>query len=284
MILQAVLFMFALAFVQGCAHFLRTEDVPPELLESIKAHWGSIGDTMLVLMQSVTGGVNWATVAEPLKQVGAGYYMLFCFYIIFFLCCVLNTITGLFVETTLQKAAHDTQWTIQHELEKKAEYSESLRALFAEMDKDNDGLVTVAEFCSHLSDPILVAFASSLGIDMADAALFFSLCSSDGTGSVDLDTFVTGCIRLKGHPLTIDVQQILVKQKDCQQQLGEFIDWSERCMVKLESLLVHVGHDPKCVEGQAAEKMSCADYGHKNQDFSAWPHNAVQGQTVAVEL
>merc|ERR1712194_397845 len=119
--------------------------------------------------------------------------MLFCFYIIFFLCCILNTITGVFIETTLQKAARDTQWTIQHELDKKAEYIESLQVLFGEMDKDHDGLVTVAEFSSHLTDPILCAFASSLGIEVSDATLFFSLYSSYGTQTIDLDGFVTGC-------------------------------------------------------------------------------------------
>merc|ERR1712048_335848 len=128
---------------------------------------GSIGEAMLILMQSVTGGLNWSIVAEPLRQIGSVYLCLFCFYVIFFLCCVFNTITGFFVETTLQKAAHDTQWTIQNELDKKTEYMESLHALFAEMDDDDDGIVTVKQFCAHLNDPIMVAFAASLGIEMA---------------------------------------------------------------------------------------------------------------------
>merc|ERR1712178_259286 len=198
---------------------------------------------MLILMQSVTGGINWGIVAEPLRQVGMGYFYLFCFYIIFFLCCVFNTITGLFVETTLQKAARDTQWTIQNELDKKAEYMESLQALFAEMDKDDDGIVTVKQFCAHLHDPIMVAFASSLGIEMGDAVRFFSMYSSDGAHTIDLDTFVTGCIRLKGHPLAIDVQHILAKQRNCQHHLDEIIAWSETCAVKLEGLLTHVAHE-----------------------------------------
>jgi len=223
---------------------------------------------MLVLMQSVTGGVNWASVAEPLKEVGSGYYMLFCFYVIFFLCCVLNTITGLFVETTLQKAARDTQWTIQHELDKKAEYMESLQALFAELDEDHDGIVPVSEFCSRLDDPILVAFASSLGIDMSDAAQFCILYASNGTYSIDLDTFVTGCIRLKGHSLAIDVQHILVKQKACQHDLDDFKHWSKACMTRLERLLSITSPEPKCIQGQLTSVMSYDDCDHKSHGSS----------------
>lgn len=280
----AVLFMFSLAFVQGCGQFLRSKNATPDDFQSLKNHWGSIGDAMLILMQSVTGGVNWAVVAEPLLQFGTGYYMLFCFYVIFFLCCVLNIITGLFVETTLQKAQHDTQWNIQHELYKKAEYIESLHALFAEMDCDNDGIVTLAQFSAHAGDPILVAFASSLGIEMTDAANLFALYSSNGTQTIDLDTFVTGCIRLKGQPLAIDVQNILVKQKALQQNLDDFIDWSERHILRLEYVLLSSGQETKFVQAVSAKSDSDDVVDHPSQSFTPELACGTQAQLQAKQI
>merc|ERR1712187_325570 len=113
---------------------------------------------------------------------------------------------------------------------------------------------------------------------------FFTMYSSDGAHTIDLETFVTGCIRLKGHPLAIDVQHILAKQRYCQHHLDEIIAWSERCAVKLEGLLTHLGQEPRCVQGIITKGMSSSELGHKNHGFGPFLNDVIQAKQVALTL
>merc|ERR1711970_423080 len=63
-----------------------------------------------------------------------------------------------------------------------------------------------------MNHPRMRAFAASLGIEIADTNHFFALLSDSGKKAVDLETFVTGCIRMKGQALSVDLQDLLIKQ------------------------------------------------------------------------
>merc|ERR1711990_373030 len=75
---------------------------------------------------------------------------------------------------------------------------DELRHLVAELDTDSSGSIRHEEF-QKLEKGKLKAHLSVLGLDMRDAQMFFSLlaeCSEDS--EVDIESFVTGCMRLKG--------------------------------------------------------------------------------------
>mmetsp|Transcript_105885 Transcript_105885/g.297726 ORF Transcript_105885/g.297726 Transcript_105885/m.297726 type:complete len:515 (-) Transcript_105885:178-1722(-) len=229
-----VLYMFALVFVQGIAfHFETESDIDPLIKESIVLNFGSMGSAMISMFSSITGGVDWNEVADPLRHVGASYYATFCLFIAFFIFVVLNTITALFVETTLQNANLDFQSTIQTELEKVSEYKRKIRTLFEEMDEGGVGLIHYEAFISRMTHPRMLAFAASLGIEISDAHHFFSLLSDQGRKQVDLDTFVTGCIRMRGTAQSIDVLDLVNRQK---MSLAEQERFNRLCEVRFHSL------------------------------------------------
>ena len=44
----------------------------------------------------------------------------------------------------------------------------------------------------------MLLFASSLGLDVMDLQSFFDVLSAGGQRAVDVETFVVGCIKMKG--------------------------------------------------------------------------------------
>merc|ERR1712007_50074 len=171
--------------------------------------------------QASSGGVNWGEVVRPFLRSGdVPTYSVFCFYMVFFMFVIMNTVTSLFVESCLDHANKDTQAVIQAQLERKAQYVNTLRALFSEMDTDGDSFVSLQEFQCCLENPHLLAFVGSLGIEVSDAECCFKLLSGSGL-NVDVDTFVEGCIKMKGDAQSIDMQDALLRLKQTSTNLDE---------------------------------------------------------------
>mmetsp|Transcript_59785 Transcript_59785/g.166901 ORF Transcript_59785/g.166901 Transcript_59785/m.166901 type:complete len:527 (-) Transcript_59785:92-1672(-) len=222
LLLLLVLFGFAVLFVQACSQYVAERDIPPEMLSDIKLYWSSVLEAMMTLWQASSGGVNWGGVARPLRHFGGGvFYWIFCFYILFFMFVILNTITSLFVEACLDNASRDTQAVIQSQMERKAKYAATLEVLFREMDADHDENVTMEEFRACLQNPHMVAFVESLGIEIGDAEYCFRLLSGEGHCGVDVDSFVEGCIKMKGDAQSIDMQDALLRLKQTSTNLDE---------------------------------------------------------------
>merc|ERR1712083_1004605 len=99
-------------------------------------------------------------------------------------------------------------------MEKKESHIEKLEEIFGQLDTDNNGKITSQEFTSALEQQELLAFLSGLGIDATDAnALFKMLLQPQGKGdapgqAVDIETFVVGCIKLRGDAKAMDVLSV----------------------------------------------------------------------------
>merc|ERR1712039_230624 len=126
-------------------------------------------------------------------------------------------------------------------------YIASIRRLFAELDTSGDGSITLNEFEDHLSEERMQAFLHTIEIDTADAWTFFKLLDADGGGSVDIDEFVEGCLRLRGNAKSIHVAQMMYENKWIMDKLMEL---SGHIMIQQ-----HHGHH------QRSNRHSVADSG-----------------------
>merc|ERR1712216_171688 len=81
------------------------------------------------------------------------------------------------------------------------------------MEKDSDGRVAVEEFSRHLADKKMKAFAASLDVEPYDVLQFFTALSSSGQSGFDLETFVVGCIKLRGYAKSIDLMHLFMAQE-----------------------------------------------------------------------
>merc|ERR1712060_362779 len=65
--------------------------------------------------------------------------------------------------------------------------------------------MTLEEFLVLATDEKTIAWAHTLDLDLRDAQTFFEVLSSNGKGTVDPETFVEGCVKLKGNARSLDL-------------------------------------------------------------------------------
>eukprot|EP00929_Paragymnodinium_shiwhaense_P007378 TRINITY_DN111276_c0_g1_i1.p1 TRINITY_DN111276_c0_g1~~TRINITY_DN111276_c0_g1_i1.p1 ORF type:complete len:718 (+),score=166.97 TRINITY_DN111276_c0_g1_i1:72-2156(+) len=241
MVLIAVTsFMVGVCFVQATTNHLSDNkgNMSSESIELLTERWGSCQQAMLALFQCVSGGSDWAEFADSLKVVGNMYYALFLFFILFYTCVVTNTLTSLFVETTIANADKDQQYIIQNALENSDKYMQKLKRWFRDLDEDDSGLVEYDEFVKCLDDPHAWAFASTLGIEIMDLKQCFGVLSLGGTRAVDVNAFVDGCMKMRGNAKSMDMLALLAMEKDLTLEVREHVDF---CRAEFENLNRNLG-------------------------------------------
>jgi len=178
---------------------------------------------MSALYFAATSGDSWSYQALPLWHAGMQYYGLFFFYIGFCLFVVMNSLTALFVDGVFEQAEKDRHMIVQDLLNKKSAFTNKLLTLFQELDADCSGEVSHSEFCGHLQDPRLRAFAESMDLEVNDLEQFFSILSNGGRNEIDLESFVIGCIKLRGNAKSIDLLDLMTSQRRVNNDLGKFM-------------------------------------------------------------
>merc|ERR1712060_836182 len=76
-------------------------------------------------------------------------------------------------------------------------------------------------------------YFSARGLDINDTETFFKmLASCTGSDEVDIDTFVRGCMKMKGQASSIDVQMLLYECKHIRRAQQDFYQlWMEHFKV-----------------------------------------------------
>merc|ERR1712176_1681338 len=97
------------------------------------------------------------------------------------------------------------------QLEDKHKYIKKLQAFYDEIDDDGDGEISYSEFCGHLQDPTWHAFAASL----------------------DIDTFVVGCIKLKGAAKSMDLIDLMHEHENFSKKVMQ-------CFQDIKQRVIHV--------------------------------------------
>lgn len=265
-LILTISYMFGICFLQACTSYYESEGkeaVSPSTQDAIDEHWSSVGSSMLSLYMAATAGKEWSVLAAPLREVGFIFYLLFLVYIAFFAFVVMNTVTGLFIEATMQNSEKDQQMIIQMELEKKGQYIDKLQAFYDEMDDDQDGEISFEEFSRHVNTPEMRAFARSLEIDVLDAKQFFCILSDHGRRSVDVETFVVGCIKLKGAARSMDLMDLVYAFRDAdnaarahQETVVEMFDTVDQSLKQTMKVLSRLGSKSKSHDRPSSEWSS----------------------------
>lgn len=182
-------------------------------VERIEEYWSSLRDAMLSLYMSSTGGIDWKDAADSVKPMGAFYYLVFLLYMTFFIFVIMNTLTSLFVSTSIRSAERDQQNIIAEEMRKKHDHIQKIKTLFKNLATHNQVKLTQPDFEIVLQDPEMMAFMSTLEIEPMDVEQFFSILSNDGKDGVDLNDFVVGCMRMGGQARSMDLLGLIHNNK-----------------------------------------------------------------------
>mmetsp|Transcript_138944 Transcript_138944/g.245223 ORF Transcript_138944/g.245223 Transcript_138944/m.245223 type:complete len:753 (-) Transcript_138944:36-2294(-) len=236
-----ITYVIGIVFLQAGTVMLM-EGTSTSTMAGIYKYWGSLLDSMHSLYVSTTGGVDWVEVARTLEPMGPIYYMLFLLYIAFFLFVVMNTLTSLFVETAMKNAEQDHHNVIQDEMKRKNEYISKIRRLYERIAKGQRAELTQADFEKVLQDSEMLAFMQSVEIDTMDCEQFFNILSCGGTQGVDIETFVVGCMKLRGMARSMDLMAVAYTQRQDSAKIRQI----ETQLLGMKDLVqLHLSRSPK---------------------------------------
>jgi hypothetical protein len=209
--LAFLLCMFSIIFVNNVTDFLSSDrdDLDPESREAIQELFPSVQGGIITLLESVSGGADWADGYALLAEVGLLTGLLYVFFILFFMISVWNVVTSLFIEKAMSAAQPDMSNLIYEQHLQDLTYAGELLAIVKQLDLDDSGTISYDEFLGLFQHDHYRAFFTSRGIEIKDAQRFFQILESiAGKDEVDIDSFVQGCMRMKGLASSLDVQTI----------------------------------------------------------------------------
>eukprot|EP00929_Paragymnodinium_shiwhaense_P045736 TRINITY_DN23325_c0_g1_i3.p1 TRINITY_DN23325_c0_g1~~TRINITY_DN23325_c0_g1_i3.p1 ORF type:complete len:240 (-),score=43.01 TRINITY_DN23325_c0_g1_i3:226-945(-) len=216
-----IIFVFAVIFGQavGNARAAELQSIDNESMEALALHWGDLTTCMYSLYKSVSGGANWAELAQPLIQLGPDVMLGFLLYVALVQWVFLNVITGCFCESAAAAARKDVALAVERHRKHRDSFLDRCRAIFKAIDRDGDGLLEAHEMKAYLhSEPAHALFAS-MQLDVSDVHGFFEMLDEDGSEYVDLDEFMFGCLRLQGGATALDMAKLIYKVLHFDKQL-----------------------------------------------------------------
>lgn len=214
LLLLFVIYIVGIFFTQVVHdHFVNNGGTFDGVLE---VYFGSLSRTMLSLFQCITSGLDWDIVAQPLwDEMSPVHAVLFSLYIAFAVLALLNVITGVFVESALLHAKADKDQFILN----------NVRELFRDMGDGNlhDAEMTWDAFNSKLCRPEMKTYFEAIDLDPSEARGLFRLLDLDGSGTVNAEEFLNGCLRLRGPAKALDLSLIMLEMCRMQRQLQDIL-------------------------------------------------------------
>jgi len=177
----------------------------------------------MTLFLTISGGLEWSKAAGPLVKLGAFYGVIWTAYVAFMMFGMLNVLTGIFVEQAMAAMVNDKDNMIQTALEERESLIQTIRNVFKDSDIDGSGYVTQQEMDVLLENPELQAYIKAIGIDSTEAKGLFVLLDDDASGTVCIDEFVTGFLRLKGGAKAVDMVTLMFENRKIFKKLNKVV-------------------------------------------------------------
>lgn len=200
-----MLLVFAVFFTQGTISYcVMHENMQDDSTDQLRYYFGTLFNSISSLFVATTGGRDWGDVMDVLLPLGFGYRVIFYLFIVFAIFALTNIITAVIIESTMARSKNDHMFVIEHKIHEKDLFIEDVEQVFDELDDDNSGRITLAEFEDHLDKPKVEAYFRGIGINVKEVARLFALMDTDGSGGVSRREFMEGCLKLKGEATSLD--------------------------------------------------------------------------------
>ncbi|CAJ1362114.1 unnamed protein product [Effrenium voratum] len=150
-LLIIIIYMFGILITDGVTDYiLQTEG--GETREALVKYFGSVHTAMHTLFRSISNGISWDIVVRPLIEVGWLWGYVFSLYIVFTLFAVLNVITAVFCQSTIEGAARDKEMLAESHLLNRERYYLLVEDLFQNLKSKDTGKVTLQDFEQRFND------------------------------------------------------------------------------------------------------------------------------------
>mmetsp|Transcript_127901 Transcript_127901/g.409719 ORF Transcript_127901/g.409719 Transcript_127901/m.409719 type:complete len:730 (-) Transcript_127901:54-2243(-) len=205
-----ILFIFSLVFIQQMTEQLSTTDpLTNPLWDQQRHYFRNVERTILTLLESTMGGLDWDTIYLLVAPLGWPYVWLFIFYIAFFNFALINILTGIFVENAMKLAMPDEQEAHQAHREQVARDMIELRRIVLAMDYDGDGQILKDEFVMLASHEEVKRVFALVGLDLGNPGIFFHMIADSDSDRFTTEQFVERAVHMKGHASSVDLQSLI---------------------------------------------------------------------------
>jgi hypothetical protein len=213
--LAVVLYMFSLGLVISAGTHLQeigedTSDGAERLRVELLSMYGSVQQSMLTLYKATTGGDDWSLSYNAISNTGWVPSLVYLLFVAFMHIALVNIITGIFVDTALQKLAPDREATALSHHKEKELAAEEMRSLWREVAERDDGYLSSDDFLRGLRGTKIPYQLEDMGLSIDNVTQFFGFLrkNSPEDGMVRISNFVHGCMRLKGSASSYDIQEM----------------------------------------------------------------------------
>lgn len=216
-ILMLILIYCSAVFIcQGIIIRFHDEVMNPETYNELSEFYKDVPSTMSTHIMAISGGLDWYTLAMPLKKVSHFHVGLFVFYVLFVVFGMLNVLTGVFVDRATELSHLDRDLIVESQKRKVEEFCLGLKQIFEEIDSDETGYVSWPEFEFYCGREDVLAYLATMDLNVEETRELFHMLDYRDAGRVNIEDFINGCMRVKGQAKSLDLlhlQEDLMKIK-----------------------------------------------------------------------
>jgi len=223
LLLLVIHFLFGLVFVLRTASYFREtgSQLDPDIEQRLVMRFGSVWKGIVSLFMCGFGG-DTVMYYETLGPTGLMNQVLLLFFIAFTQIAVMNIILGVFVDHAMKSMMSEKEEAANEHAHSERQCAEDLRILCEDADVSKEGWLSPGEWNRMIRNPKFHSYLHLLGFRVQNVCDYFRALSGRAEdGSVDLDEFVRGCMRLKGTASCFDMQTVLVEVRSLRNNLEQ---------------------------------------------------------------
>jgi len=222
LMLALMMYIFGICFLQIISGFLADSSptsISEDTVTGVRLYWNSVPQSIITLYYAVTGGADWEPLAQPIRDAGEMFYLLFLFYIAFTAFAVLNVLTGLYVDTATKISEQDDN-SVGGELRTRPETLE-FRALCVSLVGEGTTIHTSLLEAQIHNDTVKHFFAL-VDIEAGEMRRILKGLDMSGTGMVEIEDVIEGCIHAKSNNINMDLMMLGCESKRSRQALEAY--------------------------------------------------------------
>lgn len=227
-----VMYIFAVVITQAAVTH-SFQHAGTEVAGILDLNFGSVPLAVYTLFKSVTNGNAWETAAEVLMHVHPMYFYLYIMYVCVIVFAFMNVMTGFICEQAFATVQRDKEMAVEAQVRHKEVYTQKFAELFGTMDHFDTGELTVDELEKHIEDDTVKAYFEHLDLDIDKAWDIFRLLDIDENGTVSMQEFVVGCLKLRGQARSMDLAIIGYDFQRVAEKLSEFMEFVEQQLTQI---------------------------------------------------
>jgi len=158
----------------------------------------------------MTGGISWGEPAAQLSKINPAMIFMYSSFIAFSVLCMLNIITGVFVENASAITKSDADNMVMEELAAQERRLDEMRHLFELAAGPGVSVLREDQFVEFVQQRKVQAYFSKMGLNVQkdNARALFHLIDIESDGCIAVSEFVEGCAQFIGNARQLDIARL----------------------------------------------------------------------------